>query len=75
VVGAFLLLMLIAIVAFALLAQILGPMLSMVILGVLMLIILSIPITFFNVMISVIYYSLREVKEGVSVDSLASVFD
>ena len=35
----------------------------------------AIPIAFLNVMTAVIYYELRSVKEGISVDKLASVFD
>ena len=35
----------------------------------------SIPIAFLNVMTAVIYYELRNVKEGVSIDNLANVFD
>lgn len=38
-------------------------------------VVLLIPETFWSVMTSIIYYALREAKEGVSVDSLASVFD
>jgi len=35
----------------------------------------AIPIAFLNVMTAVIYYELRSVKEGVSIESLTSVFD
>ena len=35
----------------------------------------AVPLAFFNVMTAVIYYELRSVKEGVSIDSLANVFD
>jgi len=35
----------------------------------------GIPTTFGNIMVVVIYYELRKAREGVSIDSLASVFD
>jgi len=44
-------------------------------LSVVELIVDAIPMAFLNVMTAVIYYELRSVKEGVSIDSLANVFD
>ena len=38
-------------------------------------IIISIPIGFFHVLTATVYYDLRAAKEGVTLDSLASVFD
>jgi hypothetical protein len=35
----------------------------------------TIPMTFVNVLTAVTYYELRNVKEGVTIDSLANVFD
>lgn len=48
---------------------------SVIVMAILMLIVLLIPQAFNNVMIAIIYYDLRAVKEGVSVDALANVFD
>jgi len=48
---------------------------SSVIAMIIVMIIVAIPQTYSNVMASIMYYDLRNVKEGVSVDSLAQVFD
>ena len=37
--------------------------------------IVAVPITFFSVMTAVIYYNLRDVKEGVGIEQLTNVFD
>ena len=48
---------------------------TLVFIKILVALALSLPFAFSNVMSSVIYFDLRAIKEGVTIDSLANVFD
>ncbi|MCC8165544.1 MAG: hypothetical protein LIQ31_05205 [Planctomycetes bacterium] len=65
----------IAIISLVLVTVLVSVTESDILLSLLINAIILIPTAFQSVMTAVIYYTLREVKEGVSVESLANVFD
>lgn len=48
---------------------------STLVAGILMALVLAVPQAFNNVMVAIVYYDLRAIKDGVTIDSLVNVFD